>query len=76
MMLDTSKMPNNVLEYIANNLGREDNEPIQMYLSQIEAMTPKEAFDRYLIWNGIIGYSEDIWNAVECLKLAEGERIN
>jgi hypothetical protein len=34
-------------------------------LGEIYLMTPKERFEKYLEWEGIIGYAGQVWEAVE-----------
>ena len=39
-------------------------------LDQIQQMSPSEAMDKWLIWNGIIGWTELILNAAGSLQIA------
>ncbi len=55
----------NIPENILNDL-REDHTD-----QEILAMTPREMFKGYLEWNGIIGYSDDFWDAVVALHTLE-----
>ncbi|MFA5037202.1 MAG: hypothetical protein WC479_08515 [Candidatus Izemoplasmatales bacterium] len=61
-MIDISQVPVGVLETINNATegGRE-----------IENMTPKEALNLYLKWHGIIGYTDQIVDALDSLRAAE-----
>jgi hypothetical protein len=34
----------------------------------VNARTPQEALDAWLKWEGIIGYSESIWNLCEAIR--------
>jgi hypothetical protein len=61
-----------VLGAIRQNLGAQDEDD-ESKDSQIATMPPLEAFNRFLEWEGIIGYGATIWAAVENIKDAAGE---
>jgi hypothetical protein len=42
--------------------------------AELAVMSPKEMFEKYLEWEGIIGYTDRIWEAVVELKQIEQER--
>lgn len=67
--MDVSKLNSDVLGAVRQNLGAEDEDDDSKD-DQIAAMTPMEVFDRYLNWEGIIGYSASIWAAVDNIKEA------
>jgi len=68
--MNTTKLAENqtVVKSIARSLGWEDGEDFEPYLQRISSLTPVECFEKYLQWQGIIGYSSQIWNAVEVIK--------
>lgn len=70
VLIDTSKLPISVIKNIARNLGWEDGEDLQPYIERISAMPPKDALNNFLAWQGIMGYTASIWNAVENLMNA------
>lgn len=61
MAIDAMKLPNNVYDDITQNCRIED----------FEYMSVPEAFDLYLRWHGIIGYSDMLISAYEAIKKAE-----
>lgn len=70
--MDISALNREVLEAVRQQLGCEDPDDV-FKDKEIAAMDALTVFDRYLTWNGIIGYSADIWEAVENIKVAAGE---
>ena len=72
-MINVDELDDNVLNDIARNLGWKSadyDEDISKYLPVIAAMSPEEAFTRFLEWNGLIGYSNNIISALDNLKEA------
>jgi hypothetical protein len=65
-MIDVDSIPDQVLTDIAENLGIEDGP-----YDAIAELSATEALDRFLIWNGIQGYTGIILEAVEGLQVAE-----
>lgn len=47
---------------------------LDMSDAEIERSSPKELFGHYLQWEGIIGYTETIWEIATKLKAAGGRR--
>jgi hypothetical protein len=60
---------NTPLYDIRRNLGVEGDDTSND--KRIAAMSVEVALERYLTWNGIIGYSRDILSAVDALRAAE-----
>ncbi len=59
-----------VLDFIRQQCGAEDeNDTCKDEL--IESMPPFQLFDKYLTWEGILGYSASIWNIVRDLMEME-----
>jgi len=57
------EMDPDILSAIRQNLGYKPNfEPID---GQICMMSKREMFERFMTWNGIIGYEDKIINAIE-----------
>ena len=54
-MLDVNELNDDVIEAIANSLGLDSGE--ESTTKKIELLSTNEAFDRFLSWHGIIGYS-------------------
>lgn len=59
-------IPDNVLEDIASNLGLEDN--LDEARKQIAKMNVSEAFERYLNWNDIQGFGDQLIRALDALR--------
>ena len=59
----------NVSEAVLQNLGGDreasTDKEIDRFIRRIESMSGRELFDRFLIWHGIIGYSDMIIRAYE-----------
>lgn len=76
MAIDVDLLDDQVLHDILANLGFdsdtdwENDSKVDKFLKRVSEMSPGEALNAYLIWNGIIGYTGDILNAVESVKLA------
>jgi hypothetical protein len=62
-MLDINEIPDNVLSDIMENRETELE-------SDVEQFSPQEAFDYFLTWNGIMGYTGMILEAVDGLEAA------
>lgn len=63
-MLDVEVLPDNVLSDILENLESEDP-------GDVAVLSAGEAFDRFLIWNGIMGYTGTIISAINGIRIAE-----
>lgn len=62
-------IPDYVLSGCMQNMGFDPAD--ENGLRCVATLSAKEIFDRYLRWEGIIGYSSVIWEAVEGLQLAD-----
>jgi hypothetical protein len=69
-MIDVNEIPDQVLTDIAENIGIEDGDCDEKDLIAIGQLSAQEAFDRFLIWNGIQGYTGMILEAVDGLEAA------
>lgn len=63
-------LDDDVRECILCNLGLENDEDYEKGAEQINQMTPREAFDRYLTWQGIIGFTDSIIEAWKSINEA------
>lgn len=76
-MLDPNKLDEEVKTNIMYNLGYSDEEPgnvgkdYDWCIKNIEGMSVHEAFDRFLTWNGIIGYTSTIIEALDSIRAAQ-----
>ena len=70
MALVVDNIPDQVLTDIAENMGIEDGDCSDKDLLDISQLSFGEAFDKFLIWNGIQGYSGMILEAVDGLRVA------
>jgi hypothetical protein len=61
-MLNLNKLKIEVLETIQNS---------KEGCAEIEFMSTEEAFDAYLRWNGIIGFTKDIIETLDNIREAE-----
>ena len=61
-MIDIKKVPVYILKDISE--AKED-------CVEIENLSPKEAFNLYLVWNGFIGFTDQIIDALDSLRAAE-----
>jgi hypothetical protein len=52
-------------------MGREEDEDYDPYLDDLTQFTVFQAFDHYLGWNGIEGYTEDFIDALDAIRGAE-----
>ncbi len=72
MSININELDDNVREDILNSLGLEDldveDERVQ---NAFKTMTVGEAFDKFLSYNGIIGYSEFIAKGLDSIRKAE-----
>lgn len=59
-------IPDNVLDDIASNMGLEDN--LDKARTLIADMSPVEAFEKFLLWHGIQGYTYQIIEALDSLR--------
>lgn len=69
--MNLSQLSETILESVRQQLGCDDPTD-ESKDSQIESMEAMEVFDRYLRWNGIIGFSSEIWDAVGNIREAAG----
>jgi len=67
--MDCSLLNGKVLGAVRMNLGCEEPDDESLDYRIVE-MGPMEVFQRYLEWEGIIGYANDIWSSVENIKKA------
>lgn len=61
----TSELPQDVVE---------DLKDAEYTIEQIESMTPNEVMDKWLVWNGIQGYTDQILvlaHVLVCMKHLE-----
>jgi len=61
--------PEWILKNIRQNLGLEPDDTSQD--DEINAMSKQEVFERYLTWQGIIGYSDRIISVIETIYNVE-----
>ena len=61
-MLDIDLLDDDVLEDICNNLQIDSGDEEAM--KRVQRLSPEEAFERFLTWNGIIGYGSMISHAL------------
>lgn len=79
--MNLDKIPPNVLRdvrafVLENRLycrkpAMSDSEVDRAVDAHIAMSSAKECFEAFLVWNGIVGYTETLWSAVEGLKAAE-----
>jgi hypothetical protein len=69
-MIDIELLPWEVVGDVYRNMevDIDDDEDIKQANKQIAKMTPQQVLDRYLTWNGIIGYGQTIYNAVTMIQ--------
>lgn len=74
-LLASSDLGNKIIEDIRQNQGFPDFESPefndQEFDNMINNLTAAEAFDKYLTWNGTIGYSHSFIKTLETLEKAE-----
>ncbi len=70
--MNLDKLDPDVLGAVRQRLGAVDEDD-ESKDSQIAAMTKLTLFSRFLEWEGILGYGEIIWSAMESIKDAAGE---
>lgn len=68
-MLDVTMVPEVVLEDLEQrwDLDKDSNE----FKNKLSQMSAKEVFNEYLEWNGIVGFTDTIWDAAYELRQAE-----
>lgn len=59
-----------IIDFLIENKGEVRNETEAR--EYMRTMTVTELFDAYLCWNGIIGFTDSIWNAVQCISKSRG----
>lgn len=57
---------NNIMENVRQNLGLEEDDTSRD--NEIMAMSPREVFDRFCTWEGLLGYGNILWNVMEELQ--------
>ena len=62
-MIDVDELDDEVREAIMSNLDTDDVEAVK-------PLSVYEAFDRFLTWNGIIGYTAVIMDALDNIREA------
>ena len=70
-MLDINLLDDDVLEDICNNLEIDSGD--EKAMKRVQRLSPEEAFERFLTWNGIIGYGDMITSALDNIRLASIE---
>jgi hypothetical protein len=70
--MDVTKLSREVIESVRQQLGCEEPDDDSRD-QEIAMLEPWDVLDRYLSWNGIIGYGNEIWDAVESIREAAGE---
>lgn len=71
-MIDTSKL-DNVLDAILEDGDIELSPELQ---KELEQSTQIQLLDRYLSWNGIIGYTESILDAIDTIAEADTTHVD
>lgn len=69
MALDVNELPDQVLTDILSNLGVEDE--TEKDLEVVGQMTAGEAMDRFLTWNGIMGFTGTIIEGIDGIRAAD-----
>lgn len=70
-MIDIHELSDLVRENIASNLGLEDD--MEALEARLKNMTPYDALNCFLIWNGIIGWTDTILVAMNSIADAAGK---
>lgn len=70
-MLDVNEIPDEVLTYNLERLNLEENDANYRIIAQLSVY---KAFDNYLVYLGIIGFTQDIIDALDGLRKAEMTR--
>ena len=66
-MLDTKVLPDFIISDLKDRGHSEDD---------ISRMTPRNAFNEYCNWNGLINHGDSLWEVVQALKDSDcGEQI-
>lgn len=75
-MINMDELDDDVLEAIVNNMDIDTGEEEDLH--RIKNLSVYEAFDRYLMWQGIIGYTTTIMTALDNIRKAgeENEVVN
>jgi hypothetical protein len=70
-MVDLQKIPSHIVDDIAANMDLDTcNEE---HRARLARMSPEELMDKFLNWQGIIGYTDMIINTYKALKGAESK---
>lgn len=69
-MLDIDSIPDNVLTDILENKELPDDET---GYTEVAKLSARDAFDSFLNWNGIIGYTDKLIIALDGLRKSEAE---
>lgn len=70
-MIDIDELDDHTREDILDNLCMDSDEPTVAELTDLACSSAHEAMDRFLNWNGIIGYTETIITAIDSIRIAE-----
>ncbi len=70
-MLDTTKLAPDVLRDVAFNMGYEEGKDLDPFLFEMGQLSPEDAFEKYCEWNGLLGFSNQLLNALDNLREAE-----
>ncbi len=70
-MLYPELIPDQVLTDILDNLELPDNEESYAKVAKLSA---RDAFDKFLTWHGIIGYTDKIIAALDGCRYAEQQQ--
>lgn len=71
MAIDAKKLSADVGCAIAANLDIEDDESLDILQEKLKHMSVREAFEAYLTWHGIIGYTEILIETLDNIRAAE-----
>jgi hypothetical protein len=80
-MIDVDMLDDEVLNNILSNLGLDDGEwdtnpaKAEALVERVKQMSERELFNRFLIWNGIIGYTDVITTAIDSIRAAKQEDL-
>jgi hypothetical protein len=82
-MIDADNLDDGVLNDICFNMGMksedwDDDKKVEKYLNKVKTLNVRDALDKYLTWNGIIGFTDDIIRAIDNIRSSEitGEEID
>ena len=70
-MLNSEKLAPVIVKDIASNMGWEEGKDLAPYVFEIDQLSVRDAFDKYLTWHGIIGYADQFISVLDDLREAE-----